>query len=73
MTEAPELRYYNPKKDLVLTVDASSKGLGDCILQEIQPFAYGSRALTDSEQNYAQIEKETWQSRLDVPSFNNIY
>ena len=27
VTEAPVLRYYNPKKDLVLTVDASSKRL----------------------------------------------
>lgn len=59
VTETPLLRYYNPKKDLVLTVDASSKGLGACILQENQPIAYGSRALTDSQQNYAQIEKET--------------
>ena len=51
VTEAPVLRYYNPKKDIVLTEDASSKGLEAFILQENQPIAYGSRALTDSQQN----------------------
>ena len=59
VTEPPVLRYYNPKKDIVLTVDASSKGLGACILQENQRIAYGSKALTDSQQINAKIEKET--------------
>ena len=59
VSNAPVLRYYDPKKDLVMSVDASSKGLGSVILQKGQPIAYASRALTKAQQNYAQIEKET--------------
>jgi hypothetical protein len=58
-TEAPVLRFYDPKLPLTLSVDASSTGLGCVILQEGQPIAYGSRALTKTQQKYAQIEKET--------------
>ena len=58
ITEAPVLRYYDPKKDLTLSVDASSKGLGAVLIQG-QPIAYASRALTKCQMNYAQIEKET--------------
>ena len=57
-SDAPVLRYFDPKLPLILSVDASSKGIGAVILQEGQPIAYGSRALTTAQQNYAQIEKE---------------
>ncbi|KAK3108757.1 hypothetical protein FSP39_014959 [Pinctada imbricata] len=59
VTKAPVLSYFDPKLPLVLTVDASSKGLGAAILQNDKPIAYASRALTKSQQNYSQIEKET--------------
>lgn len=58
VSEAPVLRYYDPKMPLTLSVDASSKGIGAVLLQNNQPVAYGSRALTQAQQNYAQIEKE---------------
>lgn len=45
-------------KPVTLSVDASSEGLGAVLLQEGQPVAYGSRALTDSQKCYVQIEKE---------------
>ncbi|KAK3087333.1 hypothetical protein FSP39_004790 [Pinctada imbricata] len=58
LTEAPVLRYFNPKEEVTISVDASSEGLGACLLQKGQPVAYASRALNKSERNYAQIEKE---------------
>ena len=57
VTNAPVLRFYDPKKQLVMSVDASSKGFGSVLLQDGQPIVYASRALTKSQQNYAQIEK----------------
>lgn len=41
-----------------MQADASKNGLGACLLQQERPVMYASRALTVSEQNYAQIEKE---------------
>ncbi|XP_062594195.1 uncharacterized protein K02A2.6-like [Saccostrea cucullata] len=60
ITKAPILAYYNPGLPLTLSVDASpsSRGLGATILQQGRPIAYASRALTASQRNYAQIEKE---------------
>ena len=42
----------------MIQCDASEKGLGTALLQEGQPIAFASRALTDTETRYAQIEKE---------------
>ena len=39
-------------------MDASSTGLGAALIQEGQPIAYASKALTPTQQNYAQIKKE---------------
>lgn len=58
VTKAPVLRYYDMHKPLVIQCDASEKGLGAALLQEDHPLAYVSRALTDTETRYAQIEKE---------------
>lgn len=55
---APVLKYFDPEKPITLSVDASSKGLGAVILQDEKPIAYASRAMTSTEQNYAQIERE---------------
>ena len=58
LTEAPVLRYYDVKLPVTLSVDASKSGLGAVLLQELKPVAYASRALTENEQRYTQIEKE---------------
>ncbi|KFM78222.1 Retrovirus-related Pol polyprotein from transposon 17.6, partial [Stegodyphus mimosarum] len=58
IAKAPVLKFYDVNKDVTLSVDASSEGLGAVLRQENQPIAYASRALTKSQKNYAQIEKE---------------
>ena len=58
VTEAPVLKFFDPTKPVKISVDASSKGMGAVLLQDEQPIAYASKALTKSQQNYAQIEKE---------------
>ena len=57
-TKAPVLRYYDPDKELQVQCDASQKGIGAALMQEGKPLAYASRALTETEERYAQIEKE---------------
>lgn len=58
VTNAATLKFSDVVKPVTLSVDASSEGIGTVILQEGQPVAYGSRALTDYQRRYAQIEKE---------------
>jgi len=52
------LTYFDPKKETVLQVDASTKGLGAALLQDDKPVAFASKALTDVETRYANIERE---------------
>ena len=66
----PLLKYYEPGKPLVLQCDASEKGLGALLLQDGEPIAYASRALTTTEMNYAQIEKELLAIVFDVERFH---
>ncbi|KAL6462444.1 hypothetical protein MHYP_G00288660 [Metynnis hypsauchen] len=56
----PVLTYFDPTKDVKLQVDASKCGLGAVLLQEEKPVGYASKALNETEGNYAQIEKELY-------------
>ena len=58
VTNTPVLRYYNFQEEVTLQCDASQLGLGAALMQNGQPLAYASRALTSAETRYAQIEKE---------------
>ncbi|XP_047037821.1 uncharacterized protein K02A2.6-like isoform X1 [Helicoverpa zea] len=58
LCSSPCLAYFDTNKDIVLSVDSSSTALGAVILQQDRPIAFGSRALTVTEQNYCQLEKE---------------
>ena len=58
IVSAPVLAYYDVNKPVVTQCDASKSGLGAALLQEERPVAYSSRVMTQTEKNYAQIEKE---------------
>ena len=52
------LQYWHIDRPVTLSVDASSKGLGAVLIQDDHPIAYASKSLTNTQQQYAQIEKE---------------
>ena len=63
------IRYFDVNKRSELLVDASPVGLGAILVQydkhgKSYVVAYGSRSLTQTEQRYAQIEREAWMLRL---------
>ena len=57
ITDTPVLRYY-VSKAVSVECDASSVRLGAILTQDDQPVCYASRALSKTEQNYCQLEKE---------------
>ena len=52
------LRYFDPLLPVTIKVDASQVGLGAVLLQNNKPIAFASKALTDAECRYANIERE---------------
>ena len=68
LTKSTVLALYDPLAETNMSADASSFGLGAVLLQldrqTWKPVAYASRALSETERRYAQIEKEglatTW-------------
>src|SRR5258705_6414210 len=56
--KAPILPYYDPTREVFLSVDASPEGLGAVLEQSKGPVAYSSATLTDTQKRYAHIEKE---------------
>eukprot|EP00731_Ephydatia_muelleri_P038245 Em0690g2a len=62
VTKPSILAHYNPQCEVKISADASSFGLGAALLQkennEWRPVAFASRRMTETEQRYAQIEKE---------------
>jgi len=55
----PRLRLsnFNLKDIFEIQTDASERAIGCCIFQNNKPIHYASRCLSESEINYAQVEK----------------
>ena len=52
------LPYFNPKASTTLQTGASKQGLGAVLLQNSKPVMFVSRALTVSQRNYQNLERE---------------
>ena len=52
------LHYFDTSKDTVLEADASIKGLGSALIQDGKPIAFASKALTETQTRYSNIERE---------------
>ena len=73
VTTAPVLAYYDPTKELTIQCDVSSTGLDSALMQEGKPLSYASRALSDTEVGYAQIEKECLAIVFSLERFHQYY
>lgn len=58
LTQAPVLKFYDVNKDVTISVDSSSYGIGCVLLQDGHPVHFSSRTLNSAQRNYAQIERE---------------
>ena len=63
LSSSPILAFYSPDRETVVAADALSFGVGGVLSQKQldgswKPIAFALRALTTTEQRYAQIEKE---------------
>ena len=65
------LTNFDINKEITIQTDASSKGLGACLLQCGKPIFFASRSLTESEKQYAQIEKEMLAINFAAQKFKN--
>ena len=56
--KAPVLTCFDSSKDITIQCDASQNGEGSCLMEDEKPIAYASKALTDTQLRWTQIEKE---------------
>lgn len=70
LSNAPVLKFYDVNDKVTLSVDASSYAIGAVLLQNNQPIAYASAALTKAQQNYPQIEKEATAIKYGCKKFH---
>ena len=52
------LPYFDVNAETTLQVNTSKKGLGACLIQKGKVICYASRAITKTEQNYQNLERE---------------
>ena len=71
LTSEPVMRHFDHSKPVKIQADASSTGIGACLLQDNGPVAYASRALRDNERRWFQIEKEMLAVTYGAESFSD--
>ena len=58
LTSNKVLKFFDVNRPVLISVDASTRGLGGALIQDGRVVAYASRSLTPTEECYAQFEKE---------------
>ena len=64
------LPYFDVNAETTLQTDASKKGPGACLIQKWKDICYASRALTKTEQNYQNLEREALGSIWGMEKFH---
>ncbi|GFS90803.1 transposon Tf2-6 polyprotein [Nephila pilipes] len=72
LAKAPILKVFSASDEIVIQCDSSKEGLGSCLIQKGQPVSFVSRSLTNSEKNYAQIEKELLAIVFSFEKYHNF-
>lgn len=72
LVKSQVLKFFNPAKNITVSVDASLNGLGACLLQDNLPVSYASKALNDSQKNQAQITKELLAIWFGLSKFHDL-
>ena len=67
------LPYFNPRSDTILQTDASKKGLGAVILQDLRPVMFALRALTGAEKKYLVIRDYFSKYLIEFHNFLSFY
>ena len=70
VSNAPVLALFDPSKEVVVNVDASSHSLGAVLLQGGRPVEYAAQVLTPTQCIYAQIEKELLAIQFGLTRFH---
>ena len=58
IASAPVLQRFHKDEEITIQVDASSHALGAVLMQNGRPVEYATKALTDTQKRYSQVEKE---------------
>ena len=70
--------HYDPQKPIILACDASTYGIGAVLYHYMpdgseKPVIFASQTLSQTEQNYSQLEKKLFQLFMLSKSFSNTY
>ncbi|GFU49684.1 transposon Tf2-6 polyprotein [Nephila pilipes] len=72
LAKAPILKVFSASDEIIIQCDSSKDGIGTCLIQKGQPVSFVSCSLTNSEKNYAQIEKETLAIVFSFEKYHNF-